>query len=154
MRFVQNDGGRQAAGYKGKTGDCVCRAIAIASGKDYQDVYETLADGNASQRKSKRMDRAAGKQTAAEGIGVSRKWFKDYMRDLGFKWFTTMTIGSGCKTHLKEGELPMGRLVVALSKHYCAVVDGVIHDTYDGSRGGKRCVYGYWKLEDANEIHS
>jgi hypothetical protein len=24
----------------------------------------------------------------------------------------------------------------------------VIHDTYDPSRGGNRCVYGYWKLAD------
>jgi hypothetical protein len=24
------------------------------------------------------------------------------------------------------------------------VIDGVIHDTFDPSRGGTRCVYGYW----------
>jgi len=24
------------------------------------------------------------------------------------------------------------------------VLDGVIHDTHDPSRGGRRCVYGYW----------
>jgi hypothetical protein len=34
--------------------------------------------------------------------------------------------------------------VVALSKHYAAVVDGVVHDLYDPSRDGTRCVYGYW----------
>ena len=32
MRHVYNDGGRKAAGYKGDAGDCVARAIAIASG--------------------------------------------------------------------------------------------------------------------------
>jgi hypothetical protein len=26
----------------------------------------------------------------------------------------------------------------------CAVIDGVIHDTFNPSRGGSRCVYGYW----------
>ena len=39
----------------------------------------------------------------------------------------------------------MGRLIVAVSRHYCAVIDGVIHDLYDPSRNGTRCVYGYWK---------
>jgi hypothetical protein len=28
-----------------------------------------------------------------------------------------------------------------------AVIDGVIHDTYDPSRDGKRCVYGYFTKE-------
>jgi len=41
----------------------------------------------------------------------------------------TMAIGSGCKVHLADGELPPGRLVVSVSKHYTAVTDGVIHDT-------------------------
>jgi len=35
--------------------------------------------------------------TAARGINVGRKWFKDYMRWLGFEWVPTMKIGSGCK---------------------------------------------------------
>lgn len=30
MLFVYDDGGRAAAGYKGTTGDCACRAVAIA----------------------------------------------------------------------------------------------------------------------------
>ena len=33
---------------------------------------------------------------------------------------------------------------IRLSKHITAVVNGVIHDTYDPSRGGSRCVYGVW----------
>jgi hypothetical protein len=40
--FVYDDGGRAAAGFKGKTGDCVCRAIAIATGEPYQEVYDAL----------------------------------------------------------------------------------------------------------------
>jgi len=32
MRHGHNDGGRKAAGYKGDAGDCVARAIAVASG--------------------------------------------------------------------------------------------------------------------------
>jgi hypothetical protein len=55
-----------------------------------------------------------------------------------------MRIGSGCKVHLRADELPGGRLIVHVSKHIVAVLNGVIHDTHDCSRGGNRCVYGYW----------
>ena len=37
MKTTYNDGGREDAGYKGKTGDCGTRAIAIATGLDYQE---------------------------------------------------------------------------------------------------------------------
>ena len=56
-----------------------------------------------------------------------------------------MKIGSGCRVHLRERELPSGRLIVSVSRHMVAVIDGVIHDTHDPSRGGTRCVYGYWQ---------
>ena len=32
--YRYDDGGREAAGYRGKTGDCVVRAIAICTGED------------------------------------------------------------------------------------------------------------------------
>ena len=142
--YVFNDGGRAAAGFKGSAGDCVCRAIAIAAQLPYQEVYDRLAEGNASQRKSKR----TGKQprSARNGIYTTRKWFKDYMRELGFVWTPTMQIGSGCQVHLKADELPSGRLVCNVSRHQVAVIDGVINDTYDCSRKGTRCVYGYWRM--------
>lgn len=146
-RFIYNDGGRADAGYKGTTGDCVCRAIAIAANKSYQEVYDALANGNANQRKSKRSSKHTGIKTASKGINTKKKWFHDYMTSLGFKWIPTMEIGKGCKVHLKAEELPKGRLVVNVSKHFTAVIDGVINDTYDPSRGGTRCVYGYYILE-------
>ena len=145
--FVSNDGGRKAAGYKGKAGDCVCRAIAIAAQLPYQQVYDRLAEGNATQRRS----RSTGKKrhrSARNGIMTKRKWFKDYMLELGFVWTPTMQIGSGCQVHLKADELPSGRLVCNVSKHCVAVINGVLNDTHDCSRKGKRCVYGYWTMPD------
>ncbi len=68
------------------------------------------------------------------------------MTALGFKFVPTMGIGTGCKVHLRDGELPMGRIIARVSRHYVAVIDGVLHDTYDASRGGTRCVYGYWSM--------
>ena len=144
--FIYNDGGRAEAGYTGSTKDCVARAVAIASELPYKEVYDRLAEGNANQRVTKRTRglKTNGVKTASHGINVTRKWFKDYMKELGFEWVPTMFIGSGCKVHLDEDELPKGRLVCSVSRHSTAVIDGVLNDTYDCSRMGTRCVYGYY----------
>lgn len=142
LGYVYDDGGRQAAGFKGDAGDCVTRSVAIASGLPYADVYARLAAGHGAQRRAKNGRRPV--RSAREGINVSRKWFKDYMAEIGFTWVPTMQVGQGCRVHLAKGELPPGRLVVSVSKHYTAVVDGVIRDTHDPSRDAGRCVYGYW----------
>lgn len=151
VAFRHDDGGREAAGYRGSADDCVTRAIAIAAELPYREVYADLAEGNATQRTSKRERKSesrTGVKTAQHGIFTKRKWFKDYMRGLGFAWRPTMQIGSGCKVHLRPGELPeTGRLVLKLSRHCAAFIDGTLHDTYDCSREGARCVYGYWTLD-------
>jgi hypothetical protein len=148
IQFVYNDGGREEAGYKGYTGDCVTRAIAIAAELPYKQVYDFLANGNATQRKSKHTKKSHMKKTARNGVFVRRKWFQDYMKSLGFRWVSVMGIGTGCTTHVRADELPSeGRIVLALSKHYSAYVNGVLMDTYDCSREGTRCVYGYFIKE-------
>lgn len=157
MDFVYDDGGRAEAGFKGNAGDCVCRSIAIATGRPYREIYEKLSRETGSQRPGKRGKRPA---SARNGINVKRKWFGDYMRSLGFEWVPTMKVGHGCKVRLLREELPMGRLVVSVSRHYTAVIDGVIHDTHDPTRAtvvtengvarlAHRCVYGYWRLVEA-----
>ena len=138
--LTENDGGREAAGYKGKTGDCVVRAVAIAARLDYQTVYDDLFAVNKAKQLS------GNDRSPRHGVYTSSDAFKAYMRSLGFVWTPTMRIGSGCTVHLLAGELPTGRLVVSLSKHFCAVIDGVINDNSDPSRDGTRCVYGYWRL--------
>ena len=136
VQFKQNDGGRSRY-FKGTdAGDCVVRAVTIASGRDYKWVYDQLS---AIQKK-------CDGGSARNGVRVQNPAFKDFMRSLGFRWRATMKVGQGCKVHLHGNELPAGRLVCQVSKHSVAVIDGVIHDTYDSSRGGKRCVYGYWEL--------
>ena len=142
MNYTYNDGGRAAAGFSGTSRDCVARAVAIASQRPYLEVYNRLADGNAIQRRTR--GSVGGARTASNGIETKRKWFADYMKELGFKWVATMGIGTGCKVHLKGEELPKGRLVVNVSRHCVAVIDGVINDNHDCTRGGTRCVYGYW----------
>lgn len=144
MPFIYADGGRAHAGYAGKAGDCVARAIANVTGRPYQEIYDRLAAGNATQRRGKGETKRR-ERTASNGIMTRRKWFDDYMASLGFRWVPTMRVGQGCKVHLRAGELPMGKLVVNVSRHMTAVIDGVIFDTYDPSRAGTRCVYGYYE---------
>lgn len=147
MKFIYDDGGRANCGFAGKAGDCVARAISIATQRPYSVVYFELATINSKMRKTKTRTKSAGKKTASEGIYTTSKLFKDYMVKLGFIWVSCMQIGSGCKVHLKENELPEGRLVVRLSRHMAAVIDGNIRDTHDCSREGTRCVYGYYQFK-------
>lgn len=138
--FEYDDGGRQAAGFKGDTGDCVTRAIAIATGKPYREVYDAINKLAKTERIGKRK---RGKSSAR--TGVYRNTYQRYLESLGWKWTPTMHIGSGCTVHLRDGELPFGRVIVVVSRHTVAIIDGVIHDTYDPSRDGTRCVYGYYQ---------
>jgi hypothetical protein len=139
MRFQYDDGGRAASGFRGDAGDCVTRAIAIVTRQDYLTVYNTLNVLAKSERTSKRKPGVSSARN-----GVYKRTVRRYLEGIGWNFTPTMGIGTGCKVHLREGELPMGRLIVTVSKHECAVINGVIHDTSDPSRGGTRCVYGFW----------
>ena len=160
--YVFDDGGRKEAGYIGSAGDCVTRAIAIATGQLYQDVYDALFDGiksfaaSSRSRAAKRAARGDGKDGTTPRNGVNRKVYEAYLLANGWQWTPTMAIGSGCKVHLDAKELPPGRLIVRVSKHLVAVIDGVIHDTHDPRRWtiimengvqriAARCVYGYYR---------
>lgn len=140
VKFQYDDGGRAAAGYRGKTGDCVCRAIAIASQMPYQTVYDLLNEKSGLERITKRRTKRGSART-----GIHKDTSRHVLESLGWHWTPTMHIGSGCKIHLRADELPRGRLIVNVSRHIVAVIDGVIHDTHDCSRDGTRCVYGYWQ---------
>lgn len=144
IRYEYDDGGRAAAGYRGETGDCAARAVAIASGLPYQEIYDRINALAKRERTGKRKRTVSNART-----GVHRVTMHRLMAELGATWTPTMTIGSGTTVHVRADELPAtGRLVLNLSRHFAAVVDGVLRDNHDCSRGGTRCVYGYWTLPD------
>lgn len=144
MPWEFNDGGR-SDWYRGRAGDCVVRAIAIATGREYKTVYNDI--GDMMRAKSKR-GRSGRVKNFSPRNGVPRPIIRAYL-DPDFLWTPTMFIGSGCTVHLRTGELPArGALIVSLSKHLTAVLDGIVHDTHDPSRQGTRCVYGYWTTSD------
>jgi hypothetical protein len=151
MEWIYNDGGRSEAGFKGDTGDCVCRAFAIATGKPYKTVYDDINRIAKNERTGTRK-----KGTSNARTGVHKYTEKKLAALYGFKWIPTMKIGEGCKVHLTAEELPKGTIIVAVARHLVCVKDGVIQDTYNSSikqhydtdgtliTNDRRCVYGYF----------
>ena len=136
MEWIYDDGGRSLY-FKGKTGDCVCRSIAIAMGRDYKEIYDLIF-------------KTMGK-TPRNGVSTSKPKFKRMMASLGFTWVATSGIGWKESTHLIKGELPEGRLVCAMAGHYTAVVDNQVRDVFDPRMNDLqeyRKVYGYWMFEN------
>jgi hypothetical protein len=155
VKFIEDDGGRKVAGFRGATGDCACRAIAIATGLPYRFVYDLINDFAANERfsRSRKVSFAAATRRGSSArAGIMKATMKKVMAHIGGAWTPTMQVGSGCHVHCRDGELPAdGRYVVVTSRHYVALVDGALRDTYDPARDGTRCVYGYWKVNKLTE---
>lgn len=142
MELIYSTGGREKYFKANVVGDCVCRAIANATGMDYKQVYDLI---NSYAKKEHLSKRKKKKSNARNGVTKDTIW--RILTDLGWKWIPTMLIGSGCQVHLNEKELPDGTLIVSVSKHLTCVKNRKLYDTYDCSRGGTRCVYGYYRKE-------
>ena len=139
MEFIYADGGRSKY-FKGKANDCVCRAICNATGRDYKEVYDLINQIAKNEKTGKRKTKKSNARN-----GVYKYTEKEIIETLlGWKWIPTMTIGSGCVMHLNQYEVPDGTLIVKVSHHLACVKDKVLYDTFDCTRGGDRCVYGYW----------
>lgn len=145
MQFIFDDGGRSKAGFKGNAGDCCARAFSIATGRPYQEVYDLINEFSAKERKG---TRKRGMSNARNGVHKATAQKVAYALNDRVRWVPCMTIGSGCKVHMREDELPKGNIVVSLSRHFAAVCHRVLYDTHDCSRDGMRCVYGYWDFSN------
>ena len=147
MDFVYNDGGRSKYFKAERVGDCVTRAIAIATGKDYKEVYDDI---NRLSKASKSKLRSSARN------GVYKLIYRKYLSAIGWEWHSTCAVGRGVTMHLRDGEIPNGTLILRLAHHLVCVKDGVIHDTWDCSqenvyvnddgstRANPPAVYGYW----------
>jgi hypothetical protein len=155
-RWVKDDGGRRgsgiarAAGRKNEVGDCVARAIAIATGKPYREVHDALtvatvrhiyAGGDSETPAWSRWARRRGGVRAFDpDHGCHDGAYGPYLKSLGWSYTST----KGQKVHLRADDLPRGRLIVSMHRHLVAVIDHVIHDTHDCGRAGRVPVRGYW----------
>lgn len=147
--FKYDDGGRSKY-FKGSTGDCVVRAIAIAAKLDYKEVYDELFKRNKKfiDKGRCRVAKAIRKRGTTPRNGNFKKVYDAYIKELGFKWVSTMGIGTGMTVHVNREELPNdATLILRLSKHLACYDYGVLRDTYDCSREGTRGVYGYYIKE-------
>lgn len=161
MPWVPDDGGRAAAGFRGKAGDCATRAFTIArfgpnpTGRQYRSVYDDLArllrDWAFSGRTSKHKEMyRSGRFPCTPRDGMMPAPLHRYAAEIGWSWTPAKHIGQAATTHMVSAELPPGSLVVVQAKHYAAVVDGVVYDTWDSTVSrtaghGKRMVYGWWR---------
>ena len=148
MEFVYNDGGRSKYFKKANVRDCVARSISNATGMDYLEVYNGINEEAKKEHASKRK-----RTTSSARNGVYTATAKRYIeRTLGWVWVPCMGIGTGCQVHLKKGELPSdGSYILNLSGHFSCWKDNELYDTYDCSRHGTRCVYGYWRAPTEEE---
>lgn len=130
MTYVKTDGGKAEAGYKTKT-DCGIRAMAIACGIPYVEARKHL---KAASKKGKMGSGAIAKGIYKEDMDVALKQF-------GFVWKSAPKF-EGRKA--RYSDLPNGRIVTRMARHFAAVVDGVLLDSWDSS---EKMVYGYWIKE-------
>ena len=125
--FKYNDGGRSQY-YKGQNaGDCAARSMAIALGLNYKDCYDEIAKANA---------KAGYKKSARDG--VYKIVFEKILKEHGWVWHPAPKF-EGRKA--RYNDMPMGNVIASMAKHYTAIVDQEIHDTWDCSH---KMVYGYY----------
>jgi len=118
MQFKYNDGGRSRYTNIPSKHDCAVRAVAIATGEDYQTIYAEL--------------RIMFPSLESEGVNVGSLAFTDYMKQKGFVYV------SG---HTDMSVIPHGNVIASTMGHLTAIIDGVINDVRDES--GKIVPY-YW----------
>ena len=123
LSWEYDDGGRCEAGFRPReVGDCVARVIAIGTGLPYVTVVDMVNAMGKDRGRRMYKTRPAALETAD---------ITDLLAGLGW---TYTKLGHG--VHLSPGELPAAPRVIAdlSSHHVCAVIDGVIRDTWDSSR--------------------
>lgn len=103
MKWVYNDGGRFASGYKYRVKDCVCRTLSIVTERPYREVQRAL-------------------KTLDPENPRGRGGYPKYLASLGFQWFPCTGL-----VHFNDDELLQGRIVVQIKGHIAAVT---MHHVY------------------------
>ena len=129
--YTFDDGGRADAGYKGSTGDCVTRAIAIITGQPYKSVYKTMAaamkengysaSGNAYATNKRKAPRKRGQKNAKAVQAM-------VMQGYGL---VKVKLPKGPRPTYTEASAVYGNCIVSTTRHLCAIVDGKVRDTFD-----------------------
>lgn len=133
MKFYCTDGGRSLAGYTGKAGDCVVRALTIATGSSYMNMYQFI---NSTARAFETRQKVKSNNVH----GVYDDALHGIMKVLKFKWNPNK--GKMLKIPSK------GTYIVSLVGHVCAVIDGTIYDTHNALTPlNLELARGYWRVK-------
>lgn len=129
--YQYDDGGRAAAGYKGKTGDCGCRAVAIATGKPYGDVYGALYAIAKSWKGNSRKAKAIRAKPSPRN-GLSPDVLDAFMASIGWRCEMVKArlhrLPAWAYTPMREG---IPGVVLYVRGHFTALVDETIRDIWD-----------------------
>lgn len=114
MKYIKHDGGRSEYYKYRREGDCVVRAIAIATKQDYKKVFYDLTELG-----------------LPKGLFAnSDKVWQQYLKQLG--WI---------ETKYGRNAIPLNEMsftgIAVLSGHLVAVNKNTVYDTWDSRR--KRC---------------
>ena len=144
--FIYDDGGRAEAGYKAKgVGDCVPRAIAIATGIPYKKVLGDLYE----KQKAFYWDRYSSKNPHPTQ-GTQPKVYDAYLEDLGWK-----KVYPKGKLRFRKDNLPKRKkLIVHTDRHLAAVIDGKLRDTWESSKEGEKFIRSYWIKPSRKKLDS
>ena len=126
--FKRHDGGRQAAGYKGTTGDCVVRACAIMSGRDYKECYDAMASAN-------KLFSGNLKAIRSARSGVNENAWHYIFSHLGFQ---DMGVTQADELTITEAYQRFGDCVIEIPRHLLAVKGGYVTDAWDSRFVSKR----------------
>jgi len=133
--WYKNTGGRGIYFPYTRNGDCVNRALAIASDKNYKEVFEGLME-------------------VATPLGLpinDDKVYTRYLKKNDYIWVYTPTNVNGRKPRpydLEDWVNPGVWIIARQASHLVAVKNGYVHDIWNSSQ---RMVYGFW-VKKSEEI--
>ncbi len=124
LELVRHDGGKQAEEVKCPVPDCAIRAVAIALELpfSYSMGFHAGIKGKSPRE-------------------INRLFVGQAMHFCGWEWFPS-------DARMNKDELPSGRILVRTIEHYVCIEDGIMWDTYDSTRQGKRQIHEYWRKNE------
>ena len=137
LGFMICDGGREDAGYKGDAGDCVTRAISIATAwasrgrYEYEQHRSELMKRKAKWRKTSRSKRAKASKSNSVRNGTPKEVYRPYLEDLGWERVSLVKFGDPTRKEMVKEDIPNDIVILEVRKHLVTCANHVVLDTWD-----------------------
>jgi len=129
MKYIKCDSGRSQSKRPKQKNDCTVRALALATGKEYDDVYDELA----------RQGRKCNKGFKNKEM-FNRKDFEVF--GVKFRWESYKAVKNERRLNSDTWN-KTGEFIVRTAKHTAYVKDNLLYDTFPMI---DRCIYGSWEI--------